>query len=116
MADGSRSEAGQSLQERVRNRFPGPPRKISEQEPQGERTEQELQKKKKKQAENIDKRTGGNHNNISGNRIYGKHSSNVGISNVGNVGYNWSSVLFLLGLILLILAFFFFFILYINGE
>ncbi|KAL6293739.1 hypothetical protein ACE6H2_001881 [Prunus campanulata] len=83
MADGSRSryEAGQSLQERVKNHFPGLPRKLSEQEPQGEKTEQELPEKKK-EAENTDESN--DTFNITNNDISAIGSKHVGIRKAFN--------------------------------
>ncbi|KAI5350709.1 hypothetical protein L3X38_003600 [Prunus dulcis] len=59
MADGSRfrsetEQLNQSSQKWVRNRFPGRSRTLSEQDPQEERTEQELPQNENSEAENTD--------------------------------------------------------------
>ncbi|KAL6293722.1 hypothetical protein ACE6H2_001864 [Prunus campanulata] len=87
MADGSQSrteaeQLNQSPQERVRNRFPGRPRTLSGQEPQGERTEQELQQNENSEVENTDESN--ETNNITGNYFSAIESSNVGIDNAYN--------------------------------
>ncbi|CAL8085008.1 unnamed protein product [Prunus armeniaca] len=83
MADGfrSRSEAeqlNQSSQERVRNRFPGRPRTLfGVEEPQRERTEQELQQNENSEAENTDETN--ETFNINENDFRAIESTDVGI-------------------------------------
>ncbi|ONI29163.1 hypothetical protein PRUPE_1G184400 [Prunus persica] len=87
MADGSRSRSeterlSQSSQERVRNRFPGHSRTLSEQDPQEERTEQELQQNENSEAENTDET---NENfNINENDFCAIDSTDVGIHDAYN--------------------------------
>ncbi|ONI29166.1 hypothetical protein PRUPE_1G184700 [Prunus persica] len=116
MADGSRSRSkaeqlSQRPQKGVRNRFPGHPRTLSEQDPQEEITEQEPQQNENRETKNTD---GSNEtNNINNNNISAINSTDVGIRNVDNK-YNNSSVPFLLGLlVLLVLAFFIFIFIFI---
>ncbi|ONI29152.1 hypothetical protein PRUPE_1G183400 [Prunus persica] len=103
MADGSRSQSkaeqlNQNPEGRVRNRFPGHPRTLSEQDPQREITEQEPQQNENCEVKNTD---GSNKtNNISNNNISAIKSAGVGIT-VGNE-YNNSTVPFFLGLLVLV--------------
>ncbi|CAL2228653.1 unnamed protein product [Prunus armeniaca] len=87
MADGSRSRSeteqlNQSSQERVRNRFPGRPRTLSREEPQRERTEQELQQNENSEAENTDETN--ETFNINENDFRAIESTDVGIHDAYN--------------------------------
>ncbi|XP_034201427.1 uncharacterized protein LOC117616277 [Prunus dulcis] len=87
MADGSRSRSeteqlNQSSQEWVRNRFPGRSRTLSEQDPQEERTEQELQQKENSEAENTDETNETFH--INENDFCAINSTDVGIHDAYN--------------------------------
>ncbi|XP_021829766.1 uncharacterized protein LOC110769999 isoform X1 [Prunus avium] len=87
MADGSRSRSeteqlNQSPQERVRNRFPGRSRTLSGQEPQEERTEQELQQNENNDEENTDESN--ETFNINENDFFAIESTDVGIHDAYN--------------------------------
>ncbi|XP_021829765.1 uncharacterized protein LOC110769998 isoform X3 [Prunus avium] len=86
MADRSRTEAEQlnkSPQERVRNRFSGVPRTLSELERQEERTEQELQhNENSSEVQNTDENS--ETFNILENEIIANESTDVGIHDTYN--------------------------------
>ncbi|XP_021829764.1 uncharacterized protein LOC110769998 isoform X2 [Prunus avium] len=118
--DRSRTEAEQlnkSPQERVRNRFSGVPRTLSELERQEERTEQELQhNENSSEVEVLLMFIKQGTTTLVAIAIYSNKGKRAGISKVGNKYYKKSSVPFLLSLIVLLVLAFIFFLLYINGE